>query len=209
MYCDILILLLQISVFATCAKVDGLDLPTNGVCILWEWEWTDDMDLGIQSNTNMNVQTDESASVSESNMSSEDFETEDTSITTHTVTFKCIGATKSPTSQAVLQQICELSKDGHIVPVNIFCEPENPIDSEAIAFRAHVSNKWQTIGYVVREALPHVHDAIRKKVIQDVRFSWVKYLVSWTHSGPGYYAGIDITILERWPKDVVCCASTR
>ena len=50
---------------------------------------------------------------------------------------------------------------------------------------------------------------IENRNIISVRFSWVKYLVSWSHSGPGYYAGIDITIRGRWPREVVQSASTR
>jgi len=198
---------LQISVFSTCAIIGDLDLPANGVCILWEWEWSSDRELELQSTMHVNI-SDENTSDSESHLSSE-YETEDTSVTTHTVTFKCIGATRSSTSQSALQKICEQSKGGYSVPVNIFCEPENPVDSQAIAFCVYLANKWQTIGYVVREALPYVHDAMRRKLIKDVKLSWVKYLVSWTRSGPGYFAGIDITIRGRWPKNIVCCASTR
>lgn len=84
------------------------------------------------------------------------------------------------------QKVCELRTEEH--------EPENPIDSKAIAFRCQIGDEWHTIGYTVREALDPVHTAIQNQDIISVRFSWVNYLVSWSRSGPGYYAGINITI---------------
>ena len=127
---------------------------------------------------------------------------------THTLTSKCIGATRSSESQDALKKVSELSREGHKVPVNIFREPENPVDSRAIAFRRNIGDKWYTIGYIVKEALEHVHTAIQNKSIISINFSWVKYLVVWTWSGPGY-AGINITIRGRWPCEDVQCASTR
>ena len=143
--------------------------------------------------------------------SSESFECEaqlEASVT-HTVTFKCIGSNHSSTSQATLKAITEHAGDTKQIPVMICPEPENPVDSEAIAFRARVSGKWHTIGYVVREALPHVHTALQGNKITSVAFSWVKYMVQWTRSGPGYYAGINVTVKGKWPQEVVRCASTR
>ena len=129
---------------------------------------------------------------------------------THTITFKCIGAIHSTDSQTALEKVSQLHAEGYEVPVNIFCEQKNPFDSRAIAFRCQIADKWHTIGYVVREPLDPVHVAIQNRHnIISVKFSWVSYLVSWSHSGPGYYAGIDITVQGRWPREVVKCASTR
>ena len=114
-----------------------------------------------------------------------------------------------PQPTRTLSKKCELRTEGHEVSVNIFCEPENPVDSKAIAFRCQIGDEWHTIGYIVREALDSVHTAIRNQDIISVRFSWVSYLVSWSRSGPGYYAGINITVRGRWPQEVVRCASTR
>lgn len=61
---------------------------------------------------------------------------------------------------------------------------------------------------IVRECLDHVHSALAGHRIMSVHFSWVKYLVCWTRSGPGFYAGVNIAISGEWPKEVVRCAST-
>ena len=44
------------------------------------------------------------------------------------------------------------------------------------------------IGYIVGEALDHVHAALEEKKILEVKLAWAKYLVSWIHihSGPGF-----------------------
>ena len=65
------------------------------------------------------------------------------------------------------------------------------------------------IGYVVREALDSIHDAWDGGSITEVKFSWVKYLVTWTRSGPGYYTGINITRVGQWSTAVHKCASIR
>lgn len=134
---------------------------------------------------------------------------EEKDIGNHTVTFKCIGANKSADSQETLKRVCELLASGIDVPVDIYPEPENAFDSRAIAFKAYVDNELHTIGYVVREATEAVHNGIAKKGIINVRFAWARYLLSWSRSGPGYYAGINITIRGRWPVSVVQCASTQ
>ena len=44
----------------------------------------------------------------------------------------------------------------------------------------------------MKEALSDVHDALNNNRILSVKFSWVKFLLCWSHCGPGFYAGIDI-----------------
>ena len=68
---------------------------------------------------------------------------------------------------------------------------------------------WQRIGYIVREALDVVYDALNNNLITSVNFAWAKYMLSWTRSGPGYYAGINITKFREWPAEVYACSSTR
>ena len=60
----------------------------------------------------------------------------------HTVTFKCIGASRSVDYQDALKQVAELQKNGIETPVNIFCETINPYDARAIAFRCKLKEKW-------------------------------------------------------------------
>ena len=98
---------------------------------------------------------------------------------------------------------------GNYVTVDVFPERENPYDSRAIAFKPLINNSWHTFGCVVRKAVEYVHSAMSKKEIVCVKFSWAKYLISWSRTGPGYYAGVDITTRGRWPRAVVLCASTK
>ena len=128
---------------------------------------------------------------------------------THTVTFKCMGSVHDPNSQEVLCKISRIHRDGGDVAVRVEPEPKNQYDSKAIAFTCQVDGKWQRIGYVVRECLEHVHTAVREKRLLSVKISWAKYLVCWSYSGPGYYAGINMSISGEWHNDVVHCQSTR
>ncbi len=128
---------------------------------------------------------------------------------THTVTFKCIGASRSANYQAPLKKASALLREGHSVPMKLVAEPDNPVDSKTIAFKCQIGEKWFTIGYIVSEALDHVHKEITKNNIHSVEFSWARYLMTWYRCGPGYYAGINVTIRGKWPQVGVKCASTR
>lgn len=65
------------------------------------------------------------------------------------------------------------------------------------------------IGYIVHELLDEVHQAMERLQITDVKISWVKYLIQWPHSGPGYYCGINITKKGQWSKNAIKHRSTR
>ena len=78
--------------------------------------------------------------------------------------FKCVGVNKGESGckiQKVLQEISEKQRNGENVSVRVNTEPENPFDPNAVVFQALVDGKWMNIGYVVREAAPHVCYAIR------------------------------------------------
>ena len=98
----------------------------------------------------------------------------------HTVTFKCIGANRDSSQQNALRVAAENIRAGLNIPVRLNPEPDKPADSNAIAFQCFVQEKWQRVGYVVREALPYVHDAMRDNVILSVEFGWVRYLLCWS-----------------------------
>ena len=97
-------------------------------------------------------------------------------------------------------------KQGHNIEVCLKPEPTNPVDARAIAFSCELDGKWERIGYVVREALEAVHDAVSNNRILSVKFDWVKYIVHW-RSGMGWYAGIRIAKSGEWPLEVVRCSS--
>ena len=125
------------------------------------------------------------------------------------VTFKCMGSTHHLHAQEALKKASRLLKEGEDVPVRIVPEPSNKFDSKAIAFLCQLDGEWHRIGYVVREALEDVHQTISQDKIIYVKFAWVKYLVVWLRSGPGYYAGINIAKNGDWSSVVVRHASTR
>lgn len=101
----------------------------------------------------------------------------------HIVMFKCIGATH-----------CSLLQSGEDVPVRLTPEPNNPRDSQAIAFECQLKDKKWRIGYVVREALEETHKALNNRDILNFRFGWIKYATDWFRSGPGFFAAMKISI---------------
>ena len=208
----LLITCIQEEEFSICVKTSGLKLVPQGVLVVWEWEWDDDSDTDHVSESscedtghdhqNPYIQTDtESDSEPETpfQLPSQ----------THIVTFKCIGTTHDFHAQEILRKVSQLLGQGEHVPVKILPEPENQYDCKAITFMCEVDGGWHRIGYIVREALDHVHKALTQKKIIFVKFAWAKYLVIWMRSGPGYYAGINIAIDGEWPLEVCRCASTR
>ena len=124
----------------------------------------------------------------------------------HTITFKCIGSVKNLAYQSALAQVSKYLSKGEIVPVKLLPEPLNPVDTQAVAFICELNGEWKQIGYVVHEALD-VNEGLKKQLIVDTKFNWVKYITAWKRSGPGWYAGINITIKGRWSAAVHNSAS--
>ena len=180
--------------------------------VVWKWEWQDDIDHVSEASsegiTAINPDIESCCDEDEDNKEDDESNDDDDS-RTHTVTFKCIGTTHHVDAQDTLCRASRLLNKSEHVPVNIIPEPDNPYDSKAIAFKCFVGGAWNRIGYIVKEALESVHSARDQRSIAAVEFSWIKYLITWPRSGPGYYAGINITIYGQWPVVVVNCASTR
>ena len=192
-------------------KTAGMNFPPHGVLIVWKWEWTaveeseseEEDDSHEQHNPHLHSDSEHSDSETETN--SPDIRPPPT----HTVTFKCIGPVHDTNAQALLIRVSQILRGGGGVDVHVSPEPDNPYDSQAIAFQCHIDRKWQRIGYVVRECLSHVHEAIQEKRLLSVKFSWAKYLACWARSGPGFYAGIDLTVSGNWHRDVIKSQSTK
>ncbi len=187
-----------------------MKLIPEGVFVAWQWEWLPDSQAGSSSESEEEYNTIDPV-IRSRTPSDIDSEGEDQGIPhlTHTVTFKCIGASRELHAQEILAKVSRLIGDGKNIPVNLFPEKDNPYDSNAIAFKCLLDDSWHRIGYVVREALVYVHDAMKEKKILSVKFAWVKYIVTWSRSGPGYYAGINISKNGEWHSAVVQCGSTR
>jgi len=128
---------------------------------------------------------------------------------THTVTFKCIGVMRERRYQEVLRRAKDLRALGIDVPVEIAPEPDNPKDSRAVAVTCYVHGTWHRIGYLVQEVLEEVHEAIEHKKILSVKFAGIRYITEWKRSGPGFFAGINISKSGKWPQSVMLASSTK
>ena len=136
-----------------------------------------------------------------------DSDIDDLPTITHTVVFKCIGSSKELHYQEILALAAKKLKEGETVPVQLQKEPHNPADANAVAIMCKVCDQWERIGYVVREALGAVHDAIDNNTIVYIQFSWVKYIVYFKNRG--WYAGVTICKQGKWPQCVLqCCAKS-
>ena len=200
-YCP---LLLQESEFGLCIDIPGANLPMGKVFVIWKFSWYDQVEHNDQSDgSDTSGEHDSMATQSEDSSEESEREGEKELNVTHTVTFKCIGSVRDMASQEVLSKASAKWNEGGVVPLGLTPEPTNPKDSKAIAFECLVSDKWERIGYVVKEALDSVHCALSESKILSVQFDWIKYIVYWYRSGPGWYAGIKITRKGNWSTDVV------
>lgn len=167
------------------------------VLIIWKWQWGESV-YPPSSPSSESEDIDDSASTIPDSAS-------ENSDITHSIVFKCIGSNRDPKSQDILSQVSQKLESGDAIPVKLDPEPLNP---RAIAFVCEVANSWHRIGYVVRECLDSVHYALSNDLVIKTEFSWVKYIVHWSRSGPGWYAGINIVKKGCWPSEVVRAKST-
>lgn len=172
--------------------------------MVWEWEWEEDdgsdmsdEDPESQEQWNPYLHSDSEGSDSE-NISLSTLPTQ-----THTVTFKCIGSVHDLAAQETLSKMSKILREGGTVQTKIEPEPDNQYDANAIAFMCRIDDNWKRIGYIVRECLEHVHLALSERRILAVKISWAKYLTCWSRSGPGFYAGVNISIRGEWHRDVI------
>ena len=129
---------------------------------------------------------------------------------THTLTFKCIGTTKSEHYQSALKRARDLLLMGEPVPISVVHEPTNPRDAKALAFVCELDGKEHRIGYnIVSEVLDEVLDAYRDGNIVSVKLAWVQYITEFTRSGPGFFAGVDIKKKGRWSGVAISRSSTK
>lgn len=194
---------LQKSEFSQSVGVDNLSLKDDEVLIVWKWSWEQDNEEAAEATSAEEATTPPSEEEDNSESVSSDMETE-----IHSLVFKCIGSTKEMCYQEALKRAVDLRDKGENVPVRVHHEPDNPIDSRAIAFECKIKNEWKFIGYIVREALDAVHEALESQRITEIKIEWIKYIVHWSRCSPGCYAGVRITKRGIWPKEVIRCAST-
>ena len=95
-------------------------LSAHEVFVAYAWHRKkDELDEDNCSTSSESIDTDSSLSDTDHNF--------DAGFITHTLTFKCMGATKNTTHQEALRAAAAL-------PVRLRQEEENPVDANAIAF---------------------------------------------------------------------------
>ena len=162
------------------------------------WRWVENEDETEESEAGYIVNNDETLSTESDIDETEEF---------CTVTFKCIGVTRTPLYQASLSAACDLVKKGKRVPVKLVPEPTKQVDSRAISFQCEINGKGNFVGYVVKELCDNVHDALSTNSIVSTEFAWIKYKIIRT-TGPGYYAAVDVTRKGAWSSTVKQSANT-
>ena len=160
-------------------------LSAHEVFVAYAWHWKKHED---------NCSTSSESIDTDSSLSDTDFNF-DAGFITHTLTFKCMGATKNTTHQEALRAAAALS-------VRLRQEEENPVDANAIVFDFQKGDNWKRVGYVVQDALTEV--ILTKKIIS-VKIAWVKFLLCWRQR---FYAGIDIAKQGSWSPQCVRVRST-
>ena len=189
--------------FDHCIPIGDKIFYEKKVFVIWKWTWEESAeDIEQESTGNMSDE-----SIGESSGEDNDADL-NTSLLTHSVIFKCMGATKTVRSQEILAEAAQKLKKEESVGVMLRKEPKNPKDSRAIAFDCKLKNDWELIGYVAKEALNSVHEAIDSKKILSIKFEWIRFITHWSRSGAGWYCGIKISKLGEWPKEVVRCSSS-
>ena len=106
----------------------------------------------------------------------------------HTVTFKCIGSVCDVACQEALRIAWDRLQEGS--------SPTYSWTPQCIMIlkQLHSNATWmKRIGYIVWEALSEIHVALKENKITEVKFTWIKYITTWTKSGPGYFAEVNIS----------------
>ena len=161
------------------------------VFVMWNWEEPNDTiesDGTDSDNNDDNFSDDPRQTVSNDSGDKQ----KDSPVTTHSVIFKCMGTMKGKRYQELLPLVALKTCSGETVPVRLQPEPNNPKDSNAIAFECHIGSKWERIGYVVHEAINAVHHELQCDSIISVKFEWVRFIPHCSRSVPGWYCGIAI-----------------
>lgn len=185
--------------------------PSSGVFVIWKWKQPVEMSApDLEASPPASPTLFEDSQLIDEYYNEYDSDPEDaTELVPHSLVFKCIGCNKSQDYQRALKDARDCLSVGVEVPVCIEHEPTNPKDARALAFVCQIHGKSHKIGYIVAELVDEVHTAINENKINSVKFSWIRYITDWSVSGPGYFAGIEITKKGAWSVTAVGSASTR
>lgn len=124
--------------FEQSIPLDNKVLYEDRVFIMWKWSWVDATDVhaaaGRNDGDNLKcvLETDTEDEVP----NKDEF---DSSLVTHSVTFKCMGVTKMSRSQEILAESAKLLKNGSSMELRLRLEPNNPKDARAIALDCKIT----------------------------------------------------------------------
>ena len=176
----------------------------HGFLIVWRWVGIEEKDRDWDSV----VETGYVASKGETLSTESDTDEEENVLDKlSTVTLKCIGVTRDPSYQESLLSAHRLLTEGKNVPVKLVPEPTNPYDSHAISIQCEVGGNWKIVGYLVKEICDSIHEALDSNSVTSVKFAWIRYKIV-RKTGPGYYAGVEVTRKGEWSPAVMRSAST-
>lgn len=119
----------------------------NHVFVIWRWTWKEQSDTSGSDSEKSSAGEDShqrdapAVNTSSSNPDSSDSDDDAIPPITHSVVFKCIGSLKELRYQEILPVVAKKIKQGETVPVRIQKEPDNPVDSRAIAFECRLNDR--------------------------------------------------------------------
>ena len=135
----------QVEEFCKCVYVRHLKSLTDGLLIIWGRS---------DSRVDETAQIDEEHSSSCNNSSSTEADlSEDECVQskeTSTVNFKCIGVTRDALYQETLKKAVLATKERKSVCVRLTTQPDNPYDSNAVAFECQVDGSWGCLDMLSR-----------------------------------------------------------
>ena len=95
---------------------------------------------------------------------------------THSVPFKCIGAAHENNYQHHLEQVYLSLQQNTSVKVQLWAEPLNPLDPNAIAIDLDYGTGWSHVGYIGSELCKYLHPLMATGNIIDVSVQHIKYI---------------------------------
>ena len=142
--------------------INGFQLyEGDKVFVMWNWAWFEEIHSSNDDSRSddLNV-TEEFKDDSDASSDDDTKVSSDILSITHSMIFKCIGNLKEHRYQEILALAKKKINEGKTVRVIINKEPDNPVDSKAIAFACNVTGSWERISDVVQEVLDEVNKAM-------------------------------------------------
>ena len=154
--------------FRRSIDISGPDLYTpfgNDLFVMWQWTVIQS-EPGDSETEGVAEREDECSSSSDELDNARNSPTNKENL--YSIVFKCIGSTKEDQYQETLAGMALKKRSGEQLEVRIHSEPLNPFDSRAIAVQCFYNDKWERVGYLVRDVLEEVHQAFEEKKLCEV-----------------------------------------